>query len=107
MCKFKQIYKNVPGIGFFVKAGRPFAKRMEPHKFFDTNLLINLNHLKMGIAFASRIITVGSRSYGYSHTAKIMTVKMLYIFCYKLVEIRKTLRNHRRGGRGQSNITKD
>ena len=43
MCKFKQIYKNVPGIGFFVKAGRRFAKRMEPHKFVDTNLLINLD----------------------------------------------------------------
>ena len=42
MCEFKQIYKNVPGIGFFFKAGRRFAKRMEPHKFVDTNLLINL-----------------------------------------------------------------
>ena len=41
MRKFKQIYKNVPGVGFFVKAGRRFAKRMEPHKFVDTNLLIN------------------------------------------------------------------
>ena len=48
MCKFKQIYKNVPGIGFFFKAGGRFAKRMELHKFVDTNLLINLDPLKMG-----------------------------------------------------------
>ena len=46
MCKFTQIYKNVPGIGFFVKAGRPFAKRMEPNKFVDTNLLINVYPLR-------------------------------------------------------------
>ena len=78
MCNFKQIYKNVPGIGFFVKAGRRFAKRMEPHKFVDTNLLINLDLLKMENAFASRMVTVGSRSNGYSHTAKILTVKILY-----------------------------
>ena len=47
MCNFKQIYKNVPGVAFFVKAGRRLAKRMEPHKFVDANLLINLDHLKM------------------------------------------------------------
>ena len=52
----------MPGTGFFAKAGRRFAKRMEPHKFVDTNLLINLNPLKMGNAIASRIVTVGSRS---------------------------------------------
>ena len=46
MCKFTQIYKNVPGIGFFVKAGRRFAKRMEPNKFVDTNLLINVDPLR-------------------------------------------------------------
>ena len=28
-------------IGFFVKAGRHFAKRMEKHKFVNTNLLID------------------------------------------------------------------
>ena len=94
MCNFKQIYKNVPGIGFFVKAGRRFAKRMEPHKFVDTNLLINLDPLKMENAFASRMVTVGSRSNGYSHTAKILTVKILYLFCYKLVEIRNSNRRH-------------
>ena len=36
-----QIYKNVPRIGFFVKAGRRFVKRMETHKFVHTNLLID------------------------------------------------------------------
>ena len=35
-----QIYKNVPRIGFFVKAGGRFAKRMETHKFVHTILLI-------------------------------------------------------------------
>ena len=54
MYKFEQIYKNVPGIGFFFKAGRRFAKRMERHKFVDTNLLINLDPLWMGNAFALR-----------------------------------------------------
>ena len=56
MCKFKQIYKNVPEIGFFVKAGRRLVERMEPHKFVDTNLLINQDPLKMGNAFASRMV---------------------------------------------------
>ena len=54
MCNFKQIYKNVPGIGFFVKAGRRFAKRIEPHKFVDTNLLINLDPHRIGNVFVSR-----------------------------------------------------
>ena len=71
MCKFKQIYKNVPGIGFFVKASRRFAKRMEPNKFVDTNLLINVDPLKIGNAFASRMVTDGLRSNGYSRTKKI------------------------------------
>ena len=56
MCKFKQIYKNMPVIGFFVKAGKRFAKRMEPKIFFDTNLLINIDPVKMGNAFASRMV---------------------------------------------------
>ena len=51
MCKFKEIYKNVPGIGFISRAGRRFAKRIEPHKFVDTNLLINLDPLKIGNMF--------------------------------------------------------
>ena len=46
----------MPGIGFFVKAGRRFAKRMEPNKFVDTNLLINGDPLKIGNSFASRIL---------------------------------------------------
>ena len=71
MCKFEQIYKNVPGMGFFVKAGRRFAKRMEPNKFVDTNLLINADPLKTGNAFASRMVTDGLRSNGYSRTEKI------------------------------------
>ena len=71
MCKFKQIYKNVPGIGFFSKAGRPFAKRMEPNKFVDTNLLINLDPLKIGKC-VSKMIKVGLRSNRYSHSVKIM-----------------------------------
>ena len=56
MCKFKQIYKNVPGIGFFVKAGRHFAKRMETHKFVNTNLLVDPYPFQLGSQFASRIV---------------------------------------------------
>ena len=74
MCKFKQIYKNVPGIGFFVKAGRRFAKRMEPNKFVDTNLLINVDPLKLGNAFASKKVKDVLRSNGYSRTENYMTV---------------------------------
>ena len=72
MCKFKQIYKNVPGIGFFAKAGWRFAKRMEPNKFVDTNLLINVDPLKTGNSFASRMVTDGLRSNGYIDTEKII-----------------------------------
>ena len=71
MCIFKQIYKNVPGIGFFAKAGRRFAKRIEPNKFIDTNLSINVDPHKMGNAFASRMVTDGLRSNGYPCTEKI------------------------------------
>ena len=84
----------MPGIGFFVKAGMRFARRMEPNKFVDTNLLINVDPLKMGNVFASKIVTVGLRSNGYSHAAKIMTVQILYLFCYKMVEIRNSNRRH-------------
>ena len=87
MCKIEQIYKNVPGIGFFVKAGRRFAKRMEPNKFVDTNLLINLDPLKIGKC-VSKMIKVGLRSNRYSHSVKIMKAHIMYTFCYKLVEIR-------------------
>ena len=73
MCKIEKIYKNVPGIGFFVKAGRRFAKRMEPNKFVDTNLLINEDPLKMGNAFVSRIVTDGFRS-NDTHRKNYMTV---------------------------------
>ena len=83
----------MPGIGFFVKAGRHFAKRMEPHKFVDANLLINLDLLKMENVFASRMVTVGSRSNRYSHS-KNSDGKILYLFCYKLVEIRNSNRRH-------------
>ena len=72
MCKIEQIYKNVPGIGFFVKAGRRFAKRMEPNKFVDTNLLINVDPLKMGNSFVSRMVTDGLRSNGDTYTEKII-----------------------------------
>ena len=72
MCKFKQIYKNVPGIGFFVKAGRRFAKRMEPNKYVDTNLLTNVDPLKIGNLYVLRMVTDGLRSIGYTHTEKII-----------------------------------
>ena len=72
MCKFKQIYKNVPGIGFFVKAGRRFAKRMEPNKYVDTNLLTNVDPLKIGNLYILRMVTDGLRSIGYTHTEKII-----------------------------------
>ena len=71
MCKFKQIYKNVPGIGFFVKAGGHFAERMEPNKYVDTNLLINVDPLKLGNAFASKKVKDVLRSNGYSRTEKL------------------------------------
>ena len=61
----------MPGIGFFLKAGRRFARRMEPNKFVDTNLLINVDPLKMGKLFVSRIVTDGLRSNGYTHTKKL------------------------------------
>ena len=44
---------------------------MEPNKFVDTNLLINVDPLKMGNAFASRIVTDGFRSNGHVGTEKI------------------------------------
>ena len=72
MCKIEQIYKNVPGIGFFVKAGRRFARRMEPNIFVDTNLLINVDPLKMGKLFVSRMVTDGLRSNGDTYTEKII-----------------------------------
>ena len=43
-------------IGFFVKAGRRFAKIMEPNKFVDPNLLIYVDPFKIGNTFASRIV---------------------------------------------------
>ena len=49
----------MPGIGFFVKAGRRFARRMEPNKFVDTNLLINVDPLKMGNLFVARMVMDG------------------------------------------------
>ena len=54
----------MPGIYFLVKADRRFAKRMEPNKFVDTNLLINVDPLKMGNSFVSRMVTDGLRSNG-------------------------------------------
>ena len=72
MCKIEQIYKNVPGIGFFDKARRRFAKRMEPNNFVDTNLLINVDPLKMGNSFVLRMVTDGLRSNGYTDTEKII-----------------------------------
>ena len=72
MCKIEQIYKNVPGIGFFVKAGRRFAKRMEPNKYVDTNLLTNVDPLKIGNLYVLRMVTDGLRSIGYTHTEKII-----------------------------------
>ena len=76
MCKFKQTYKNVPEVTCFVKAGRRLAKRMEPHKFVDTNLLIILDHLKMGNAFALRMMKVGigSKNFIFSKTCEIKNV---------------------------------
>ena len=46
----------MPRIGFFVKAGRHFAKRMETHKFVNTNLLIDPYPFQLGSQFASRIV---------------------------------------------------
>ena len=73
MWKFKQIYKNATGFCFFVKAGRRFAKGMEPNKFIDTNLQINVDPLKLGNAFVSRIVTDGLRS-NDTHRKNYMTV---------------------------------
>ena len=78
MCKFTQIYKNVPGIGFCVKAGRRFAKRMEPHKFVDTNLLINPDPLRWEMCVISEMVTVQKEIYN-SHSAKMVTYFLLQI----------------------------
>ena len=55
-----QIYKNVAGIGFFVKANRRFVKRMETHKFVHTNLLMDPHRLKMGNQFGLRIVAASA-----------------------------------------------
>ena len=46
----------MPTIGIFVKAGRHFAKRMETHKFVNTNLLIDPYPFQLGNQFASGIV---------------------------------------------------
>ena len=62
----------MPGIGFFVEAGRRFARRMEPNKFVDTNLLINVDPLKNGKFVCCKNGNGWFRSNGYTHTEKII-----------------------------------
>ena len=47
MCKKVQIYNNVPETQFSDTAGGRFVERMEPHKFVNTNLLINIDPLEL------------------------------------------------------------
>ena len=45
----------MPRIGFFVEAGRHFDKRMETHKFVDTNLLIDPYPFQLGVSLLQEL----------------------------------------------------
>ena len=73
----------MPGIGFSIRQVGVLRKE------WNRTIVVNLAPLTVGIVFAKRIVTVGSRSYMQLFTSRnIMTVQILYIFCYKLVEVR-------------------
>ena len=61
-------------------AGRRFVERMEPHKFVDTNLLINLDPLKMANGLASRMETIDTRFSRNSHSAEIVQTTSWYVW---------------------------
>ena len=73
----------MPRIGFFVKAGRHFAKRMETHKFVNTNLLIYRSiSLSIGksVCFKNCGIYCGLRGliYKVNLLPKIWELQILY-----------------------------
>ena len=82
----------MPRIGFFVKAGRHFVKRMETHKFVNTNLLIDPYPFQLGSQFASRIVAASGGLIQSSSSAKNVRLENLV----RLEKLAKICKNNAR-----------